>query len=143
VGLNISEGFYAPAGTEVFDLLDARKWYVLANFHEMGRGGISIRLCLACYLYVISCSGEPHTAARVCERMADGVDCPEAIKQWFARCLPKIASYTDQGWPDPVAEIAKEQWSFGLRSAGPRAVRAALGYLRLDCEGMRVMRSLG
>jgi hypothetical protein len=22
--------------------------------------------------------------------MADGIDCPEAIEQWFARCQPKI-----------------------------------------------------
>jgi len=34
VGLNISEGYYATVGTTVFDFLDARKWYVLANFRE-------------------------------------------------------------------------------------------------------------
>jgi multidrug efflux system membrane fusion protein len=34
VGLNISEGYYAHAGTQVFDFVDARKWYVLANFRE-------------------------------------------------------------------------------------------------------------
>ena len=34
VGLNISKGYYAHAGTAVFDFLDARNWYVLANFRE-------------------------------------------------------------------------------------------------------------
>ncbi|MBV9490173.1 MAG: biotin/lipoyl-binding protein, partial [Verrucomicrobia bacterium] len=34
VGLNLSEGAYAHAGVEVFAFLDARKWYVLANFRE-------------------------------------------------------------------------------------------------------------
>jgi multidrug efflux system membrane fusion protein len=34
VGLNLSEGAYAHAGAEVFAFLDARKWYVLANFRE-------------------------------------------------------------------------------------------------------------
>jgi multidrug efflux system membrane fusion protein len=34
VGLNISEGYYAHAGADVFAFLDSRKWYVLANFRE-------------------------------------------------------------------------------------------------------------
>jgi membrane fusion protein, multidrug efflux system len=34
VGLNLSEGAYAHAGIEVFQFLDSRKWYVLANFRE-------------------------------------------------------------------------------------------------------------
>ncbi len=39
--------------------------------------------------------------------MADGIDCPEAIEQWFARCQRKIALYTGQGGPDPFAEIVE------------------------------------
>ena len=34
INLNISVGAYANAGVPVFDLLDTRKWYVLANFRE-------------------------------------------------------------------------------------------------------------
>jgi multidrug efflux system membrane fusion protein len=52
VGLNISEGFYAHAGTEVFDLLDARKWYVLANFRE--RELKSIRPGMTTEIYLLS-----------------------------------------------------------------------------------------
>ena len=32
--LNISEGAYAHLGTAVFTLIDARKWYVIANYRE-------------------------------------------------------------------------------------------------------------
>jgi len=34
VSLNISEGAFARAGTEVFVLVDTRTWYVVANFRE-------------------------------------------------------------------------------------------------------------
>src|SRR5262249_41153895 len=34
ISLNISAGAYASAGIPVFSLLDARKWYVMANFRE-------------------------------------------------------------------------------------------------------------
>jgi multidrug efflux system membrane fusion protein len=34
ISLNISEGAYASAGMAVFSLLDARHWYVMANFRE-------------------------------------------------------------------------------------------------------------
>jgi len=34
VNLNISEGAFARAGTEVFVLVDTRTWYVVANFRE-------------------------------------------------------------------------------------------------------------
>ncbi len=34
INLNISAGAYASAGIPVFSLLDARKWYVMANFRE-------------------------------------------------------------------------------------------------------------
>jgi multidrug efflux system membrane fusion protein len=52
VGLNISEGFYAHAGTAVFDFLDARKWYVLANFRE--RELKSIRPGMTAEIYLLS-----------------------------------------------------------------------------------------
>jgi multidrug resistance efflux pump len=34
VNLNISEGAFARAGTDVFVLVDTRTWYVMANFRE-------------------------------------------------------------------------------------------------------------
>ena len=34
INLHISVGAYASIGTPVFDLLDSRQWYVLANFRE-------------------------------------------------------------------------------------------------------------
>jgi multidrug efflux system membrane fusion protein len=52
VGLNISEGFYAHAGAEVFGFLDSRKWYVLANFRE--RELKSIRPGMAVEVYLLS-----------------------------------------------------------------------------------------
>jgi multidrug efflux system membrane fusion protein len=52
VGLNISEGYYAHAGTQVFDFLDARKWYVLANFRE--RELKSIRPGMTAEIYLLS-----------------------------------------------------------------------------------------
>jgi multidrug efflux system membrane fusion protein len=59
VGLNISEGFYAHAGTEVFDLLDSRKWYVLANFRE--RELKSIRPGMTAEIYLLSDPDRPFT----------------------------------------------------------------------------------
>jgi membrane fusion protein, multidrug efflux system len=52
VGLNISEGFYAHAGMEVFAFLDSRKWYVLANFRE--RELQSIRPGMKAEVYLLS-----------------------------------------------------------------------------------------
>jgi membrane fusion protein, multidrug efflux system len=52
VGLNISEGFYAHAGIEVFSFLDSRKWYVLANFRE--RELQSIRPGMKAEVYLLS-----------------------------------------------------------------------------------------
>jgi multidrug efflux system membrane fusion protein len=52
VGLNISEGFYAHAGIEVFSFLDSRKWYVLANFRE--RELQSIRPGMKAEIYLLS-----------------------------------------------------------------------------------------
>jgi hypothetical protein len=43
----------------------------------------------------------------------------------------------------PQSILNEEQWSHGLRFAGPRTDRAAPGDLRLDCEGMRAMRPSG
>jgi multidrug efflux system membrane fusion protein len=34
INLNFSEGAYASVGVPVFDLLDLRHWYVIANFRE-------------------------------------------------------------------------------------------------------------
>jgi membrane fusion protein, multidrug efflux system len=51
VGLNISEGFYAHAGTAVFDFLDARKWYVLANFRERELKSIRPGMTAEIYLW--------------------------------------------------------------------------------------------
>jgi multidrug efflux system membrane fusion protein len=59
VGLNLSEGFYAHAGTEVFDLLDTRKWYVLANFRE--RELKSIRPGMRAEIYLLSNPDRPFT----------------------------------------------------------------------------------
>ena len=50
VGLNISEGFYAHAGVEVFAFLDSRKWYVLANFRERELQNISPGMRAEIYL---------------------------------------------------------------------------------------------
>jgi len=50
VGLNISEGAYAHAGVEVFAFLDARKWYVLANFRERELQNISPGMKAEIYL---------------------------------------------------------------------------------------------
>jgi multidrug efflux system membrane fusion protein len=52
VGLNISEGYYAHAGVEVFGFLDSRKWYVLANFRE--RELKSIRPGMTAEVYLLS-----------------------------------------------------------------------------------------
>ena len=52
IGLNISEGFYAHAGIEVFAFLDSRKWYVLANFRE--RELKSIRPGMTAEIYLLS-----------------------------------------------------------------------------------------
>jgi multidrug efflux system membrane fusion protein len=52
VGLNISEGFYAHAGVEVFAFLDSRKWYVLANFRE--RELQNIRPGMRAEIYLLS-----------------------------------------------------------------------------------------
>jgi membrane fusion protein, multidrug efflux system len=52
VGLNLSEGAYAHAGIEVFSFLDARKWYVLANFRE--RELQSIRPGMKAEVYLLS-----------------------------------------------------------------------------------------
>ena len=52
VGLNLSEGFYAHAGVEVFSFLDSRKWYVLANFRE--RELKSIRPGMTAEIYLLS-----------------------------------------------------------------------------------------
>lgn len=51
VGLNISEGFYAHAGTTVFDFLDSRKWYVLANFRERELKSIRPGMTAEIYLW--------------------------------------------------------------------------------------------
>ncbi len=39
--------------------------------------------------------------------MADRIDGPKAIEEWFARCQPKIASSASQGRSDSPAEIAE------------------------------------
>ena len=52
VGLNLSEGFYAHAGVEVFAFLDSRKWYVLANFRE--RELQNIRPGMRAEIYLLS-----------------------------------------------------------------------------------------
>jgi membrane fusion protein, multidrug efflux system len=52
VGLNLSEGYYAHAGMEVFGFLDSRKWYVLANFRE--RELKSIRPGMTAEVYLLS-----------------------------------------------------------------------------------------
>ena len=52
IGLNISEGEFAHAGVQVFSLLDARKWYVLANFRE--RELESIRPGMRAEVYLLS-----------------------------------------------------------------------------------------
>jgi multidrug efflux system membrane fusion protein len=52
IGLNISEGYFAHAGMEVFALLDSRKWYVLANFRE--RELKSIRPGMTAEIYLLS-----------------------------------------------------------------------------------------
>jgi membrane fusion protein, multidrug efflux system len=51
VALNISEGYYATAGTTVFDFLDARKWYVLANFRERELKSIRPGMTAEVYLW--------------------------------------------------------------------------------------------
>jgi multidrug efflux system membrane fusion protein len=51
VGLNISEGYYAHAGTNVFEFLDARKWYVLANFRERELKSIRPGMTAEIYLW--------------------------------------------------------------------------------------------
>ncbi|HXM04159.1 MAG TPA: HlyD family secretion protein [Chthoniobacterales bacterium] len=51
VSLNISEGYYATAGTTVFDFLDARKWYVLANFRERELKSIRPGMTAEVYLW--------------------------------------------------------------------------------------------
>lgn len=51
VGLNISEGYYATAGATVFDFLDARKWYVLANFRERELKSIRPGMTAEIYLW--------------------------------------------------------------------------------------------
>ena len=51
VGLNISEGFYAHAGTAVFDFLDSRNWYVLANFRERELKSIRPGMTAEIYLW--------------------------------------------------------------------------------------------
>lgn len=51
VGLNLSEGYYAAAGTAVFDFLDARKWYVLANFRERELKSIRPGMTAEVYLW--------------------------------------------------------------------------------------------
>jgi multidrug efflux system membrane fusion protein len=50
IGLNFSEGAYAHAGVEVFSFLDARKWYVLANFRERELENISPGMRAEIYL---------------------------------------------------------------------------------------------
>lgn len=52
IGLNLSEGAYAHAGTEVFSFLDSRKWYVLANFRE--RELQNIRPGMKAEIYLLS-----------------------------------------------------------------------------------------
>jgi membrane fusion protein, multidrug efflux system len=52
IGLNISQGFYAHAGMEVFAFLDSRKWYVLANFRECELK--SIRPGMTADIYLLS-----------------------------------------------------------------------------------------
>jgi RND family efflux transporter MFP subunit len=51
VGLNISEGYYAHAGADVFEFLDARKWYVLANFRERELKSIRPGMTAEIYLW--------------------------------------------------------------------------------------------
>jgi membrane fusion protein, multidrug efflux system len=51
VSLSISEGYYATAGTTVFDFLDARKWYVLANFRERELKSIRPGMTAEVYLW--------------------------------------------------------------------------------------------
>ncbi len=50
--LNIAQGEYARAGEQVFALVDARTWYVLANFQETYLG--SIRPGMAADVYLLS-----------------------------------------------------------------------------------------
>jgi membrane fusion protein, multidrug efflux system len=52
VGLNLSEGYYAHAGIEVFAFVDSRNWYVLANYRE--RELKSIRPGMAAEIYLLS-----------------------------------------------------------------------------------------
>ena len=52
IGLNLSEGYYAHAGIEVFAFLDSRNWYVLANFRE--RELKSIRPGMTAEIYLLS-----------------------------------------------------------------------------------------
>ena len=53
--LNIAQGEYARAGQEVFALVDARAWYVLANFQETYLD--SIRPGMAADVYLMSYPG--------------------------------------------------------------------------------------
>ena len=57
VGLNISEGYYAHAGTQVFDFLDTRNWYVLANFRERELKSIRPGMTAEIYLYLTPIAG--------------------------------------------------------------------------------------
>jgi membrane fusion protein, multidrug efflux system len=52
VGLNLSEGYYAHAGIEVFAFVDSRNWYVLANYRE--RELKSIRPGMTAEIYLLS-----------------------------------------------------------------------------------------
>ncbi len=52
VGLNLSEGAFVHAGTEVFSFLDSRNWYVLANFRE--RELQNIRPGMRAQVYLLS-----------------------------------------------------------------------------------------
>jgi len=48
--LNIAQGQYAKAGQQVFALVDARRWYVLANFQETFLGSIRPGMPVEVYL---------------------------------------------------------------------------------------------
>lgn len=48
--LNIAQGQYAKAGEQVFALVDARRWYVLANFQETYLGSIRTGMPVDVYL---------------------------------------------------------------------------------------------
>lgn len=89
--LNISEGAYAHVGQQAFTLIDARTWWVIANFRETDLRNIQIGTPVDVYLM----SRPDRTFQGVVESIGFGVTPDESLIGKISQGLPDVQRSLD------------------------------------------------